>query len=158
MILKIPNETFSRITRYQGVFSARCDMTSFIDMSTHSSADQAPPLHTIKGSIDNTEFLFEPFLEAWSSAKQCFWSGSGSGGSGTFWVEVEAIFENWVEAEAEAEAILKKKMEAEAEANLKKIWVEAEEEAIFFSLWKRKRKLFDFVWRVEANAEAVEKF
>ena len=53
---------------------------------------------------------------------------------------------------------MKKKMEAEAEANLKKIWVEAEAEAIFFSQWKRKQKLFDFVWRVEVEAEAVEKF
>ena len=53
---------------------------------------------------------------------QCFGSGSG-----TFWVEAEAIFENHLEAEAEA--LVKKKLEAEAEAILKK----------FGWKWKRKR-------------------
>ena len=58
---------------------------------------------------------------------QCFGSGSG-----TFWVEAEAIFENHLEAEAKAEALVKKKLEAGAEAILEKIWVKAEAEANFF--------------------------
>ena len=53
--------------------------------------------------------------------------------------EAEAIFENHLEVEA----LVKKKLEAEAEAILKKIWVEAEAEANFFSSWKRKRKLLN---------------
>ena len=64
------------------------------------------------------------------SISQCF--GSGTGVSGTFWVEaeVEAIFENHLEAEA----LVKKKLEAEAEA---------EAEAILKKFgWKRKRKRF----------------
>ena len=64
--------------------------------------------------------------------QQCF--GSGSGESGTFWVEAEAeaIFENWVEAEAEAETILKKKWKRKRKWILKKFG------------WKRKRKQFFF--------------
>ena len=67
-------------------------------------------------------------------------------------MEAEAIFENHLEAEAEA--LVKKILEAEA--IVKKIWVEAEAEANFFSSWKRKRKLSNFLWRVEAEAEPVE--
>ena len=72
--------------------------------------------------------------------------------------EAEAIFENHLEAEAEAEALVKKILEVEAEAVLKKIWVEAEVEANFFSSWRLKRKLLNSFRRVEAEAESVENF
>ena len=77
-------------------------------------------------------------MESDEGDSQCF--GSGSGESGTFWVETEAgaIFENHLEAKAEA--LVKKKIGSGSRSDLKKIWVEAEAEAIFFSLWKRKRK------------------
>ena len=67
-------------------------------------------------------------------------------------VGAEAIFEN----QLEAEALVEKKLEAEA--IWKKIWVEAEVEANFFSSWKRKWKLLNSFWRVEAEAEAVKNF
>jgi len=77
-------------------------------------------------------FVFFRIFKSMDPVIQCFGSGSGSGGSGTFWVEAEAdaeaIFENWVKAEAEA--ILTKKWKRKRKQILKKFG------------WKRKQFFF----------------
>ena len=78
--------------------------------------------------------------------KRHFLGGSGSGSGSNFWKSPGSG------------STCEKKIGSGSGSDFKKIWVEAEAEAIFFSLWKRKRKLLNSSSKMEAEVEAVKNF